>query len=552
MSKTGGGIGTNQHKIRGTSRVTSGASTVGESNVALATLEDDITDLWGLETAPTEAPAPEPEEQVRYSFIRDFQAQEEAFEATFTGVPNRFYNADLAGKFLGGKTPAELAEIIRQNPRKGHYFDHRSLTGRLCHNVSTPEDNRISAEKVEELIHELDHVTEVHPVKDAKLLRFTGANATRGWLAKLENTTENGYREERWLMVSDHSTAGMKTFTLPGGRDPIGKHQQVTQVDVRSLVGASRIASLSGNNPLGRTAMHPHYHFGTGDYPDDYPGGYSHDAYQQRIDDLQSAGTIVNEVYAKRHELNHESFNAAQLASIATLTDLQDAQLQGRNFIAQRKHLREQSGKIAGVFDDKKHPDKAHQQMMAETSLAAANGGLFAKVEIDNDVDPEEYADFEAAIEEIAEKMPPIPADRRPDLRIRKLGKHRANGLFSASHNTVAVDVRTSEAYIHEMGHYYDLVAKGNASLSADFADISQEYSHALREPDPKKRAYYDTPTEQLARGFEVYAVEKLGINNRLVNPSKFSNNDYAPYTGNPELKAKLFAFFDKTFSTKD
>ncbi|GAA4837999.1 hypothetical protein [Garicola koreensis] len=163
-------------------------------------------------------------------------------------------------------------------------------------------------------------------------------------------------------------------------------------------------------------------------------------------------------------------------------------QLEGRNFLAQKKYIREQNATIASAFDDKKNPDKARQDMMASTSLSTANGGHFSKVEIDNDVDPDEYADFENAIHDAESKLPPIPADRRPDLRIRKLGKHNANGVYNPARNTVAVDVRTSEAYIHEMGHYYDLTAKGNASLSEDFKDISRSYSSAVEESDPKRR----------------------------------------------------------------
>ena len=514
---------------------------------------DEDADILGIDDTGEEAvdePAVDP--PVRYSFLKEFELAEEKFNTDFEGTPNRFYNADLRGKYLNRVADDDLElfadALADPDSRAGRYFDNRGLSGRLCHAVSSPEDNKVDDQTAVEMIENLDHVTEVHTIEKDSLLATMGKNASRGWLAKMETVNADGEREQRWLAVSDASHNQLKTFTLRSDSGPVRAHQQVTQTDIRSLAGAERLSRRTGENLLARTALHPHSAASTNDYPDDYPQGYSHAAYQQRIYDLKDAGTSMKEERSRRTELAAKRYADNKVAAVQALAALEDAQLEGRNFIAQRKHVREQNATIASAFDDKKNPDRTRQDMMASTSLSTANGGHFSKVEIDDDVDPEEYADFENAVHDAESKLPPIPADRRPDLRIRKLGKHNANGVYNPARNTVAVDVRTSEAYIHEMGHYYDLTAKGNASLSEDFKSISRAYNQALDEPDTKRRGYLNTPTEQLARGFEVYAHERLGINNRLVNPSKFDRNDYAPYTEDPQLKEKTFAYFDKLF----
>ena len=514
---------------------------------------DDTADVLGLDEDRPE----EGGQQVRYSFMAEFEKAEEQFNTDFDGVPNRFFNADLRGKVLGrstGRDLDELADALGADPAgfASQRFDQRGLAGRLCHSVSVPDENRrMTDEQAEELMSQLGHVTEIRRIDDDEaLLNTASKDATRGWLAKMEETNPRGDRIQRWLLVTDGSHNKMRTFTLGRSRGDISAHQQVTQTDLRSLAGAERIERRTGVNLVDINAMKPHFTQSTGDFVDDFPDGYSHQAFQQKVRQiLAEEGLTASDLHAERKSYTTEQFASAQVRTVEALAEMEDAQLEGRNFQAQKKHIQRASRSSAGVFDDKKHPDKAHQAMMAQTSLAASNGGTFSKVEIDNDVDPAEYADFEKAVAEVESKLPAIPAGRNPELRIRKLGRHNARGLFSPHRNAVAVDVRTSEAYIHEMGHYYDHVVGQSASLQQDFRSISRGYAAALEEPDSKRRQYLNTPTEQLARGFEVYAVERLGINNRLVRPEKFDDPDYAPFTQNPELKQRIFAFFDRTFS---
>ena len=60
------------------------------------------------------------------------------------------------------------------------------------------------------------------------------------------------------------------------------------------------------------------------------------------------------------------------------------------------------------------------------------------------------------------------------------------------------------------------------------------------------KEQYYKTKTEQFSRFAEVWMSERKGVNNSLINSSKFENFDYAPLQNNPDFKKKVFDFFDK------
>lgn len=505
--------------------------TVMASENADPAWSEDIDDYSDSEEVtaritPGDAEAETPDEEVRYSFLKEFETAEEKFNADFEGVPNRFFNANLRGDIPTRRGrprwhPGDIEvrdKVIDENLDLHEFtermagdddahrhlvmFDHRGTAERLCKSAGAPGENAMSDEDAEQLLESIPGAVKVERGSE-RVTRLMRGKATRSWVVSIEN--DEG--EVGKMIVSDGGTTVMgRSYVRGGTPEPLEPNDWFTRADLRMVAGNERIRRKTGHNLLG-------------------------DLTTQKDEKLSSA-----------------EIGQGKIGVLAAMRDMEDAQGEGRNFIAQRKYITSQNSKIATAFDDKKNPDKTRQQMMAETSLSADNGGSFTKVEIDNDVDPDEYADFERAYHDIADKLPSSNG-RSPDLRIRKLGKHRANGVFNPQRNTVAIDVRTSEAFIHEMGHHLDLVANKNASLSSEFRQISRQYSASLDEPDSSHRDYLNTPTEQLARGFEVYAVERLGINNRLVNPSKFDRNDYAPYTENPELKSQLFDFFDKTFA---
>lgn len=451
-----------------------------------------------------------PQEEVHYSFLEEQFSWEDRTEADFEGVPSRFATADIRGK---------LILFDGENVPLWRLSSERDAIKRFSAVLSEPKDFATSDEDARALMEKLG--IEVTGSVTGGIGLGIGNGVTRAWVGEYEG--QQVVVADRALNSKNLTIRSWRRMDEQGEAAGLRRGKIFTSVDLRTLAGLSRLDRLTESEGV--------------------------------FTDMALGPTLAPSDFAKEgeeHKVAQDRWAMALLMRKAAVAEaavrLEDEQVRLRGVVAQKKRLGEQGKKIATAFMDKKNPSKAAQQMMENTSLRSS----FPHVEIDNDVSPGELADFEKAWDEAKKKLPPIPVDRAPTLRIRKLGKHRANGVYSPAHNTVAIDVRTSEAMVHEMGHYFDLAVHGSASLSRDFAPIVRDYTKALK-PDPgvsgaKVNSYYGVPTEVLARGFEVYAHERLEVSGRVVKPEKFDRFDYAPITQNPELKERMFTFFDKTF----
>lgn len=524
-----------------------------------------------------EQPAPEPEKpeqpeetkedtqpkkKVRYSFVKAFKEEQQKFEHDFGEYPKRFFSTDLRQK---GKhtllkeehvstyegefyhTQISLEEQIEVSKNKNELANNgntedlmkvravnaarpQALATHMLTATSAPADNKMETEEIREKVNalaaqmgddavvtELNDDDEEHRILKGSL----GKDAKRAWVISYDtddpDTGLGTHKKRAHIAVTDgnENNRGSTYHLTRRGYGPIDRSEKFILTDVRGLAGDARITHKTGEDGM-----------------------------------LSALGTKIRATNLDQKNARNAATNTRTLE---TLSSLEDAQREGQNFIAQAKYVRDANSKIATAFDDKKNLPKTHQEAVKTTRLAKKNGGMFTSVELDGDVDLDEYKSFENDIMDVQDKLPKSAEDKMPSLRIRKLGKHSShkktvNGIFSPAKNTLVLDVNTSEAFVHEYGHHLDLIQKNNASLSEDFKSIQSDYSRKLQEDDPQRAAYLKTPTEALSRGFEVYAVEKLGINNRLVNPERFSRNDYEPFM-EPEAKKRLFSFFDKLFS---
>ena len=448
--------------------------------------------------------------KVRYSFVTEFKEKEKKFNADFEGIPTRFFNAQLASsdekKNKMISKSAEIAKMmespdffkrIPDGPEKKLIIDtvvnystaSNDLPTRLMTTVSAPSDNAMSDEDAIQIFKDAG-AEDIVKLDERQAKSMSQSN--RAWIMR-----HNG---KQLVVGSSAKGQNFAQYRMRYGSGmPEGYKSSFYRTDLRTMAGGSRIKKKTG------------------------------------VD-------LVNNIMHEKDTLKR-SFN-----NLEALSSLQESQQEGKNFTLQKKYIKEHSGSVATAWMDKKNPDETRKKMMKETVL----NNHFRKVEIDNDVDPEEYKDFEQSYIDTMDKLPPMAEDRKPELRLRKLGKHRATGVFFPHKNTIAVDIRDSSSFIHEYGHYIDLTVKNNQSLNNEFTSVTKEYSSALKMPDgigEGKREYYTTPTEVHSRAFEMYAHERLGINNRLLNPDKFNEFDYKPFKDNPELKEKTFAFFDKVFS---
>lgn len=214
---------------------------------------------------------------------------------------------------------------------------------------------------------------------------------------------------------------------------------------------------------------------------------------------------------------------------------------------------------IATVADDKKYQDSLLNRSTRFNRLG------FRKVEVDTapyrvdvsngaqlayktlDFDYNEFRNVEEAWEKIVDRLPQGLVS--PELKFRKLGKHKATGLYYPKFNIIAVDVRDTTSFIHEFGHYLDFKYQGGeeeCSLQEDFADILTSYQDTL----PKgisKCAYFKTPTEVFARGFELWVFETIISDSPLLQ-------DKRAYYGAPEYlafkncKKELINYYNNLF----
>lgn len=454
------------------------------------------------------------EKTVQYSFLERFEEMNEQYEHDFEGFPNSFAKSDLRGKYLpaAGSDPRREDRFFAANHSNG-------IPQRMFLAVSSTKDLALTDEEVAELA-ERNGLTNLRPL-DKELadgLRL----GERGWVAEYDGT-------EVAIGSKSAGSRNASNYSFRGAVRPPFTKREFTHLDLRALAGAERIRRKTGVDLLPIV---------TGS------------ELKRRENRILSAAENPDPGHNQQAGENHKRIRAEHVEAVRTaFEELGGAQQEMTNFSAQRKHFKAQQGSSATAWQDKKHPDELHQKMAAETSL----NDSFAKVEIDNDVTPEMYADFEKAWDETRDKLPPIPGDRQPTLRVRYLGRHKATGVFFPHANTIAIDVRNSSSFVHEYGHYVDLVTQDNASLGREFRDVVFDYSCQLKLPPEMKNKedYFSTPTEVYARGFEMYASQRLGVDNRLLNAEKFDRPDFAPFREDPELKDRMFDLFDKAFGKK-
>lgn len=215
------------------------------------------------------------------------------------------------------------------------------------------------------------------------------------------------------------------------------------------------------------------------------------------------------------------------------------------------KYSKEGRNTIATFRTDKKYQDE-------ELNKTTIFNQWFRKVEVDtekyesNVFDYEKFSEVEKDFAAIYDQLPKTSA--KPELRFRKLGKHKASGLYSPFLNIIAVDVRMTNSFVHEYGHYLDFKYQNsvlsNSSLFAPFIKMYRENLSALNETScvsKKMIDYYNIPTEIFARGFELWVHANIVSDSSVIQQSECYNNqiDYKAFEG---FKEDLFAYFNLIF----
>lgn len=226
------------------------------------------------------------------------------------------------------------------------------------------------------------------------------------------------------------------------------------------------------------------------------------------------------------------------------------------NHSLNREYARE-SGKTISTFrTDKKYQDET----LNKSTLFNKMG--FRKVEIDTQkyegetFDYEEFSKVEQDFLGVLDRLPQAKA--QPELKFRRLGKHKAWGIYSPALNILAVDVRHTESFIHEYGHYLDFKHGDEVySEMSTFFPIIKAYEKKLTELaedskyaqklTAKRMSYYLIPTEVFARAFELWMSGTI-VSDATIISSTERYNSQPEYIAFSHIKELVFSFFNAIF----
>ena len=477
-----------------------------------------------------------------YSVLEVLEERQKEWGAKFENVPNGFHKKDLL-KGISGSTgyvdayeeiealvdsddltdeelkqqfDAIMLEKFGKGADRDAYRMWRLIRQDYYHRnkiaLATKKDGDIDLETLE---------NEVLSDLGMKVIAVSGRaddvvavdeNGTGYYINRLEESAK--YNMNSTIYTGYMNGDRRRTWSVRDGEE-VPNHCMNT--DVRTMVAMARAKDLIGQSPFLKES-------------DEFKLDDSEKTGHDRIDKYRRNAKIVTE-HAK------------------TLGKIRSAQIEKRAYDAQTRYIAGNEGKtIARAYTDKKYIDQDHIDW-AKNSPVSSN---FTKVELDNEVGKEEWESFSADLKETMAKMPKIPENRKPELRMRLLGKHRATGLYVPAYNSVCIDLRDTSSAVHELSHQFDIGVKGSISTGEEFRPIYTHYAKNLEVPKTNSTSkynydYYTQPSEVFARGFEIYASEKLGIENRTLNAKKFNDFDYQPFK-DEKVKQKMFKFFDSLY----
>lgn len=201
--------------------------------------------------------------------------------------------------------------------------------------------------------------------------------------------------------------------------------------------------------------------------------------------------------------------------------------LKERNFsdILDEKYNKGLRSDYAKSFQQKKSVTEKVLKVMKESSL----NNYFECLELDQDTDLIKFNQIEKEFEILKDNIDfnKIFKFKKPNLRFRKLGQHKAAGLYYPHVNCICIDIKSPKSFIHELAHCLDYTIDDKVnklSSSLDFMKIINTYRRIFVKEINKnkdtplgaylnnKKSYYFNQTEIFARSFEIYLskVKKL------------------------------------------
>lgn len=245
------------------------------------------------------------------------------------------------------------------------------------------------------------------------------------------------------------------------------------------------------------------------------------------------------------------SYDYVPLLEIFTIMHSENIQL--KNEAEKEKKM---ATNYARAFETKKNIPLKVKKAMKTSKF----NKFFGYVEFDELVDLEKIEQIEKEFLAFAD-MFNIEEYKDHSLRFRRLGKHRAAGLYYPYQKALCVDIGSPSSMIHEYLHMVDF-SNGRLSKKPKFFPIVDKYTKVLDETVsslPKdepfrnqwygrtkyNRDYYLDPAEIFARCGEIYIKYILGVDNSLIDATE----DYIYPKNNQELLTLIKIYFDSVLS---
>lgn len=216
----------------------------------------------------------------------------------------------------------------------------------------------------------------------------------------------------------------------------------------------------------------------------------------------------------------------------------------------EEKYRKDLESDYAKSYMTKKNIPQSHIEAMSNSKF----NDYFGYIEFDEDTDLLKVEELTKEFISLAKYLR-FSKEDEVSLRFRKLGNHKAAGLYYPYLKCLCVDIRYPHSMVHEYFHMLDYT-RGKLSRSVKFQKVlnlykksledvveslpaDHEYRLQLNGKTKYNRSYYFQPTEVFARCGEMFLVRHLGINNSLVE----IQNDFV-YPINDELKQAYTQYF--------
>jgi hypothetical protein len=234
-------------------------------------------------------------------------------------------------------------------------------------------------------------------------------------------------------------------------------------------------------------------------------------------------------------------------------------------FLSQMNYARESAKEqiaqhegYAKSFETKKHINKRTLEVMNRNAFLQ----YYGYVELDNQVDLNLFKAIERDFIDFTKKVF-VPNSKDHSFRIKKLGHHKAAGVYFPGFKATILDVDHPDSFAHELGHQMDYTLREDGKMISEQTNFRSlidlykvttqkqidELSNGSRFKEDwnsnKKynKNYYFKPTEVFARSYELY------LHNKGVQSSFLKGSYERPEYPSDDLYIKrITKFFDELF----